>query len=111
MIKEICFVPHSHTDIGYTHPQPIIFELHRRFLEEAMDLADATAERTDGSAFKWMVEVSGTAIDWWRHGLSLCLPIRCHELTDGRLRTGYCDVYQRWALRSYLRNHHRMSNC
>ena len=70
MIKEIYLVPHSHTDIGYTHPQPIIFELHRRFLEEAMDLADATAERTDGSAFKWMVEVSGTAIDWWRHANS-----------------------------------------
>lgn len=66
MIKEIYLVPHSHTDIGYTHPQPIVLELHRRFLEEGLDLAEATADRTDGSAFRWNIEVSGTAIDWWR---------------------------------------------
>ena len=66
MIKEIYLVPHSHTDIGYTHPQPIVLELHRRFLEEGLDLAAATADRSDGSAFRWNVEVSGTAIDWWR---------------------------------------------
>jgi len=66
MIKEIYLVPHSHTDIGYTHPQPIVLELHRRFLEEGMGLAEATADRNDGSAFRWNVEVSGTALDWWR---------------------------------------------
>lgn len=67
MITDIYLVPHSHTDIGYTHPQPIVLELHRRFLDQAMDLADATAQHTDGSAFRWVVEVSGTAQDWWRH--------------------------------------------
>lgn len=66
MIKEILFVPHSHTDIGYTHPQPVILELHRRFLEQALDITEETADRQDGSAFKWMIEVTGTAIDYWR---------------------------------------------
>ena len=70
MIADIYLVPHSHTDIGYTHPQPIVLELHRRFLDQAMDLADATAHHSDGSAFRWMVEVSGTAEDWWRHASS-----------------------------------------
>ncbi|WP_029041921.1 glycoside hydrolase family 38 N-terminal domain-containing protein [Cucumibacter marinus] len=70
MIKEIYLVPHSHTDVGYTHPQPVVLELHRRFLDEALDLVEATADRDDGSAFRWMVEVSGTAIDWWRHATS-----------------------------------------
>lgn len=70
MITDIYLVPHSHTDIGYTHPQPIVLELHRRFLDQAMDLADATAHHGDGSAFRWMVEVSGTAKDWWRHASS-----------------------------------------
>lgn len=67
MITDIYLVPHSHTDIGYTHPQPVVLELHRRFLDQAMDLADETAHHTDGSAFRWMVEVSGTAQDWWRY--------------------------------------------
>lgn len=67
MITDLYLVHHSHTDIGYTHPQPVVLELHRRFLDEALDLAEATQDRTDGSGFRWTVEVSGTAIDWWRH--------------------------------------------
>jgi hypothetical protein len=66
LITDIYLVPHSHTDVGYTHPQPVVLELHRRFLDEALDLVEETADRTDGSAFRWMVEASGTAIDWWR---------------------------------------------
>ena len=44
MIREILFVHHTHTDIGYTHPQPVVFELHRRFIDEALDIADDTAD-------------------------------------------------------------------
>ena len=52
MINEILFVHHSHTDIGYTHPQPVVFELHRRFIDEALDIADGppTGRTTAASA-------------------------------------------------------------
>lgn len=66
MIKEILFVHHSHTDIGYTHPQPVVLELHRRFIEEALDIADATANWPDESRFRWTCEVTGITEDWWR---------------------------------------------
>ena len=47
MINEILFVHHSHTDIGYTHPQPVVMELHRRFIDEALDIAERTADYPD----------------------------------------------------------------
>ncbi|HVX80460.1 MAG TPA: hypothetical protein VHB23_03715 [Devosiaceae bacterium] len=66
MIKEIYFVHHSHTDIGYTHPQPVVLELHRRFIEEALDIAEATAGYDDESRFKWTCEVTGVTEEWWK---------------------------------------------
>src|SRR5262245_6968693 len=67
MIKEILFVHHTHTDIGYTHPQPVVFELHRRFIDEALDIAEATADWPDECRFRWTCEVTGTTVDWWQH--------------------------------------------
>jgi alpha-mannosidase len=67
MIKEILFVHHTHTDIGYTHPQPVVFELHRRFIDEALDLADRTADWPDDCRFRWTCEVTGTTVDWWQN--------------------------------------------
>ena len=65
MIKEILFVHHSHTDIGYTHPQPVVMELHRRFIDEALDLAEQTADYPDDAKFRWTCEVTGITVDWW----------------------------------------------
>jgi alpha-mannosidase len=67
MIKEILFVHHSHTDIGYTHPQPVVMELHRRFIDEALDIAERTAEYPDDARFRWTCEVTGITVDWWKH--------------------------------------------
>ena len=66
-IKEILFVHHSHTDIGYTHPQPVVMELHRRFIDEALDIAEHTANYPDDSRFRWTCEVTGITVDWWKH--------------------------------------------
>lgn len=66
MIREILFVHHSHTDIGYTHPQPVVFELHRRFIEQALDIAEATADWDEGSRFRWTCEVTGITEEWFK---------------------------------------------
>ncbi len=65
MINEVLLVHHTHTDIGYTHPQPVVFELHDRFIERALDLADATADERDDARFRWTCEVTGVTRAWW----------------------------------------------
>ena len=67
MITEILFVHHSHTDIGYTHPQPVVMELHRRFIDEALDIAERTADYPEDSRFRWTCEVTGITKDWWNN--------------------------------------------
>ncbi|MGI8747988.1 MAG: hypothetical protein ACR2J4_06530 [Deinococcus sp.] len=66
MVKEIWLIHHSHTDIGFTHPQPIIFELHRRYIDEVLDLIDSTRDLPDAARFRWTCETTGIAWDWWR---------------------------------------------
>jgi len=67
MIEEILFVHHSHTDIGYTHPQPVVMELQRRFIDQALDLSEHTADWPEECRFRWTCEVTGITLDWWRH--------------------------------------------
>jgi alpha-mannosidase len=61
---------HSHTDIGYTHSQPVVLELHKRFIELALDAADATRDWPDESKFKWTCEVTGVTVPWWQQASS-----------------------------------------
>jgi hypothetical protein len=39
-LAAIYLVHHSHTDVGYTHDQPIVWELYRRFLDAALDACE-----------------------------------------------------------------------
>jgi hypothetical protein len=55
---------HSHTDIGYTHAQPIVWELHRRFIDQAIDCCEATAKWPEPSRMRWTCEVTCTLKHW-----------------------------------------------
>jgi len=69
-IKEILVLHHSHTDIGYTHPQPVVWELHKRFIDQAIDLCEQTADWADPSRLRWTCEVTSTLQYWLRHSPS-----------------------------------------
>ena len=71
MIKEILLLHHTHTDIGYTSPQPVIFELHKRYIERAIDLVEANSKNNITSQFKWNCEVTGITLDWWQNTTNL----------------------------------------
>lgn len=63
-VHTLYFIHHSHTDIGYTHDQPIVFDLHERFLDEALYLADKYSDGDSDGAFRWTVETTYVLSRW-----------------------------------------------
>ncbi len=60
----IYLIHHSHTDIGYTHDQPIVWDLHRRFIELAVEECERHADRDTDDTFRWTVETTLVLLDW-----------------------------------------------
>jgi alpha-mannosidase len=63
-VHTLYFIHHSHTDVGYTHDQPVVFDLHGRFLDEALRLADKYSDREGDGAFRWTVETTFVLYRW-----------------------------------------------
>ncbi|MBM4060989.1 MAG: hypothetical protein FJ265_07815 [Planctomycetes bacterium] len=53
----IYLVPHSHTDIGYTHLQAEVEQRQVENLKKGIAHAQATADHSEGARFVWNVEV------------------------------------------------------
>ncbi len=66
-IRTLYLVPHSHTDVGYSHDPLAALELHDRFLDRAARLCEETRGYPDGSRFRWTVEVFSSALHWWEN--------------------------------------------
>ncbi len=63
-ISKILLINHTHTDLGYTHSQPVVWRLHRDIIHSALDLCEATANRPAPSRLRWTCEVTSTLEDW-----------------------------------------------
>ncbi len=66
-IETIYLIHHSHLDVGYTHDQPIVWELQTRFIDEALDLAERYAGHDSDGAFRWTVENTAVLKRWLAH--------------------------------------------
>lgn len=63
-IKEILLLHHSHFDVGYTHTQPIVWELQREFIDLALQLLDDTKDFDLPARPKWTIEVTEQIMHW-----------------------------------------------
>jgi alpha-mannosidase len=65
-IETLYVVNHSHTDIGFTDHQDVCLRQHREYVDDALALIEATADRPEESRYRWTVEVTGPLLPWLR---------------------------------------------
>ncbi len=66
-LEEIWILHHSHTDIGFTQEQPVLWEMQRRFIDMAIDACEGHADHDEPHAFKWVVETTAPLLYWLEH--------------------------------------------
>src|SRR6185437_2024799 len=69
-IRTLYIVNHSHTDIGFTDYQEVCFRQHAEFIDQALDLIEATAHYPEEARYRWVCEVTGTLERYLRHASS-----------------------------------------
>ncbi len=57
-IDKIYLISHTHTDIGYTDHQDTVFRQHLEFIDQAIELGEATADYPEEARYKWTCEVT-----------------------------------------------------
>lgn len=65
-IKSVLICNHSHTDIGYTDYQDNCLRQHGEFVEQALDLIEATDGFPTEAQYRWTVETTGPFIKYLR---------------------------------------------
>ena len=65
-IKEVWIVPLSHTDFGYTDQPSVTRDLHRRYIDIALDAALRTRSFLEAERFRWTIESQYSLDDWWK---------------------------------------------
>jgi alpha-mannosidase len=93
-IKEVLIVHHSHTDIGYTHPQPILWDLERRFIDRAIDLCEETANWPGPSQLRWTCETTGPVVHWLERASGRQIERFARLATERRISVGamFCNI-------------------
>lgn len=57
-IKRVYLTSHTHTDIGYTDHQDTVYRQHLGFIDDAIELGEATADYPEEARYKWTCELT-----------------------------------------------------
>ncbi|MBU0610149.1 MAG: hypothetical protein KKI08_19855, partial [Armatimonadetes bacterium] len=80
-------VQHSHHDVGYTNLPSTVLREHCRFLEDAIDMAEATAGYPDEARFRLVIEQAWSALEFVRTA-----PTERVARMGALLRAGYVEL-------------------
>src|SRR5271154_6169634 len=84
-IKEILLLHHSHLDVGYTHSQPILWELQQEYIDQVLDWLEQTEDLTDGARPKWTCEATEPVRQWLAQALPADVARFSQHCPSGRL--------------------------
>lgn len=62
----VYFLPHSHLDIGYTHPHEDVMELQLRNIDLAIRLIEDSRHLPEASQFRWNIETMWPVVEFRR---------------------------------------------
>ncbi len=82
---EIYLVQHTHTDIGYTRPQPEILSEHLRYIDHALDYCDLTDDYPEESKFRWTCETSWSVREYLKNRPQEQIDRLVQRLQEGRM--------------------------
>ena len=86
-IQQVELIHFSHTDYGFTDHPAVCRDMQRRYLDIALEAAEAASRAPDGARFKWTAETTVAVNDWWQSAA----PARREQLLQA-IRTGQIEV-------------------
>ena len=65
-IATVYLANHSHTDLGFTDHQDVVFRQHLEFVDQVIELCEYTADAPEESQYRWVCEGTGITERWLR---------------------------------------------
>ncbi|NNF33946.1 MAG: glycosyl hydrolase family 38, partial [Saprospiraceae bacterium] len=82
---EVYLIQHTHSDIGYTRPQPEILPEHLRYIDHALDYCDATDDYPDAAQFRWTCETSWSVKEYLENRPQSQIDRLIQRIKEGRI--------------------------
>ncbi len=85
-IQTVYFFHHTHTDIGYTHPQEEVVEQQAANIALSLDYCRRTEDRPPEARFAWTVETGWTLARFWERADEEQRALFAHYARAGRVQ-------------------------
>lgn len=86
-VQQLDLIHFSHTDYGFTDHPAVCRDLQKRYLDIALDAAQATRRRPEASQFHWTAETTVAVDEWWQ----AATPARRREFMRA-IRAGQIEI-------------------